>query len=355
MRQTHNQQRGSRVGVSTALCEPLCSPAGDLARLTYRARMEESHSHRDEDSLWRLRIAEVGGAPAHYCARVAHRARVVAPGAHRAEGPPGRVRLTVVIGPPAGDLARLTQSARVVTSDAHRAEGPARRVCPAEVVGSPADQLSGPADGASVPGARAQRDVVGYSDERSLVLAGKRQDEHDREADDDRRLAHPGQRFHERREPPAALRTITPRAPGGECAAVWQVQLREHARDVCLDRLSAQAKARRDLCVRSALTYLLKHTLFAGRQHPGMSRAASFPAWHRATLAPAGREFHHPTTSHTGKSILAVPPSHRAYGHGQPQRRQWQPVLMSPPTSCSVHRSSSVRATEHTLMYSWVV
>ena len=89
-----------------------------------------------------------------------------------------------------------------------------------------------------------------------------------------------GQRLHERSEQPAARHALLPGTPGSQCVAVWKVQLREHARDVRLDGLWAEAKALRNLRVRPTVAQFLKHALLGWRQDLGVWRAPSVASWH---------------------------------------------------------------------------
>ena len=85
-------------------------------------------------------------------------------------------------------------------------------------------------------------------------------------------------------------------APGGEGASVAQVELREHVRDVVLDRVAAEPEASADLGVRSAVAQCVEHAPFGRRQHVGIARPATTVAVHGAMLEQRAGRLPHPTT-----------------------------------------------------------
>ena len=129
-------------------------------------------------------------------------------------------------------------------------------------------------------------------------VAGER--EHD--GDDDARHRHGSARdaarhlqrqgHGQRREQPAPPTLARRLPPGRQLLAVGEVQLREHGRDVRLDRLRADAQALRDFGVGAALAECVEHAPFGGREDVGMAGASPAATLHAAMLGGApGRVF----------------------------------------------------------------
>ena len=87
------------------------------------------------------------------------------------------------------------------------------------------------------------------------------------------------------REEGAEAAALLGRAPCSQLAAVLEVELGEHASDVGLDGLRADAEPDGDLDVRPAPAQLLEHSLLGGGEGAWVGRASTASSRHGATLA----------------------------------------------------------------------